>query len=82
MRYKGLVGLEKNTFDLDTRSHHISPLDCSLPISMARGRPQAERRLSEGRPTAIDMIAKNLHLQHEFDFDLVDPWKVGNLRGP
>ena len=36
---------------------------------------QAERRLRDGRPTPIDMIAKNLHLLDEFDFDMVDPWR-------
>lgn len=36
---------------------------------------KAERRLREGRPAPIDMIAKNLHLLDQFDFDLVDPWK-------
>ncbi|GAX83217.1 hypothetical protein CEUSTIGMA_g10643.t1 [Chlamydomonas eustigma] len=36
---------------------------------------KSERRLQEGRPAAIDMISKNLHLVEQFDFDLVDPWK-------
>lgn len=37
--------------------------------------PQSERRLQEGRPEPIDLIAKNLHLVEEFDFELEDPWR-------
>ncbi|KAG1678419.1 hypothetical protein FOA52_015186 [Chlamydomonas sp. UWO 241] len=35
---------------------------------------KSQRRLEEGRPTPIDLIAKNIHLSDEFEFDLEDPW--------
>ena len=45
------------------------------PPPLAYSCIQAERRLRDGRPTPIDLIAKNLHLTDEFEPDLVEPWR-------
>ncbi|GIL76926.1 hypothetical protein Vretimale_8609 [Volvox reticuliferus] len=35
---------------------------------------KAEKRFAEGRPSAIDKIAKNLHLHGTYGCDMVEPW--------
>ncbi|GLC36213.1 hypothetical protein PLESTB_001367900 [Pleodorina starrii] len=35
---------------------------------------KAEKRFADGRPSAIDKIAKNLHLHGTYGCDMVEPW--------